>query len=64
MWPKTPQETMNEWVKNYINEQPTVCTDEEWEQFCKEMNLQTDGPSDEAVDSDAFLKELKESDRF
>lgn len=68
MWPKTPMEAMNEWMKSYINDQEKVCSDEEWEKFCKDMNLQTDGPAD--VDRDKtleyfaeqyaeFLKELK-----
>lgn len=71
MWPKTPTEAMNEWMKSYINDQEQVCSDEEWEKFCKDMNLQTDGPVDEdktfeyfAEQYDAFMKELKKSNRF
>lgn len=71
MWPKTPTDAMNKWIKSYINEQPTVCTDEEWNKFCKDMNLQSDGPADEEINFeyfaeqyDEFLKALKESGRF
>ena len=71
MWPKTPTEAMNEWMKSYINDQEQVCSDEEGEKFCKDMNLQTDGPVDEdktfeyfAEQYDAFMKELKKSNRF
>ncbi len=70
MW-KTPSEAMNEWMKSYIDDQEQVCSDEEWEKFCKDMNLQTVGPVDEdntfeyfAKQYDAFLKELKKSGRF
>ena len=70
MWPKTPTE-MNEWMKSYIDYQEKVCTNEEWEKFCKDMNLQTDGPVDEdktidyyAKEFDEFLQELKKSGRF
>ncbi len=65
MW-KTPSEVMNEWMKSYIDNQEKVCSDEEREKFCKDMNLQTDGPVDEdksfeyfAEQYAAFLNELK-----
>lgn len=71
MWPKTPTEVMNEWLKSYINDQEQVCSDEEWKKFCKDMNLQTDGPEDEdktlehfAEQYDEFMKALKKSNRF
>lgn len=62
---------MNEWFKSYIDDQEKVCSDEEWEKFCKDMNLQTDGPVDEditfeyfAEQYDEFMKSLKKSNRF
>lgn len=70
MWPKTPTE-MNEWMKSYIDNQEKVCSDEEWEKFCKDMNLQNDSPVDVdktfeyfAEQYDTFLQELKKSNGF
>ena len=57
-------DAMNEWMKS-INDQEKVCTDAEWEKFCKDMNLQSDGPVDKdtfeyfAEQYAEFLKELQ-----